>query len=92
MRRNIGNAAYFAENHNSILDRDQLDQIVSRNKSFLKDFMLVMVCLVVFIILIVFILLLYNYNKMSSLVEKQKKEKIDTFLMNLDRRMVNAET
>jgi hypothetical protein len=92
MRRNIGNAAYFAENHNSILDRDQLDQIVSRNKSFLKDFMLVMACLVVFIILIVFILLLYNYNKMSSLVEKQKKEKIDTFLMNLDRRMVNAET
>ena len=78
MRRNIGNAAYFAENHNSILDRDQLDQIVSRNKSFLKDFMLVMVCLVVFIILIVFILLLYNYNKMSSLVEKQKKEKLQS--------------
>nr|ANW12260.1 ac104 [Malacosoma sp. alphabaculovirus] len=91
MRRNIGNAAYFAENHNSILDHDQLDQIVSRNKSFLKDFILVMACLVVFVLLIVFILLLYNYNRMSMLVEKQRKEKINTFLMNLDRRVASAE-
>ncbi|AXU41548.1 AC108 [Alphabaculovirus altermyunipunctae] len=51
----------------SVLDYDQLGQIVSKNRMFLRDFMLVICALFVFIILIVFLLLIFNVSKTIEL-------------------------
>lgn len=47
----------------SVLDYDQLGQIVTKNRSFLRDFLLVITGLVVFLILIVFMLLIFNVSR-----------------------------
>ncbi|ADB84434.1 hypothetical protein [Apocheima cinerarium nucleopolyhedrovirus] len=67
-------------------DHDQLHQIVSRNKTFLKDFILVICCLVVFVIIMVFIIMLFSINKQMEYddIELAKKNKL--FLTNLDYR------
>jgi beta-lactamase regulating signal transducer with metallopeptidase domain len=70
----------------SILNRDQLDHILARNQTFLRDFLLVIGAVVVFIIIIVFILLLFNINKTIELEAQRRAELEKTYLANLDLR------
>ncbi|UJZ89001.1 ac108 [Erannis ankeraria nucleopolyhedrovirus] len=69
-----------------LTDHDQLHQIVSRNKTFLKDFILVICCLIVFVIILVFIIMLFSISKQleNKDVERIKRNKL--FLANLDNR------
>ncbi|AAR28876.1 ORF112 [Leucania separata nucleopolyhedrovirus] len=64
----------------SVLDYDQLGQMVSRNRLFLRDFMLVLCALFVFVIMIVFILLIFN---ISRTVEMNRLEEM-RYLGNYD--------
>ncbi|ACI28774.1 agip72 [Agrotis ipsilon multiple nucleopolyhedrovirus] len=88
MRRN--NRFFETGSASSVLNQDQLEQIVSRNRTFLRDFLLVICCVVVFVIVIVFILLIININKTMELAAAAataaKISRQQTFLANLDLR------
>ena len=86
MRRVAGTAAGVATRPPSILDFDQLNQLVSRNRVFLRDFLLVICALVVFVLLIVFILLIYNVQKNLELASLQRQLTRQRYLENLDYR------
>ncbi|AAL01779.1 unknown [Spodoptera litura nucleopolyhedrovirus] len=76
----------------SVLDYDQLGQIVSRNRIFLRDFVLVICGLIVFIVIIVFMLLVYNINETVRLEEYERESTRQRYLANYDftRRTVPA--
>jgi Baculovirus 11 kDa family len=69
-----------------LIDHDQLHQIVSRNKTFLRDFILVICCLVVFVIILVFIIMLFSINKQLEQKDIERIKKNKLFLTNLDYR------
>ncbi|AYN45009.1 se49 [Alphabaculovirus alterspexiguae] len=78
---------YAAETStSSILNQDQLEQIVSRNQTFLRDFLLVICCVVVFIIILMFIVLVMSINRAMELNTAAQIERQRTFLANLDLR------
>ncbi|ACF05372.1 hypothetical protein [Adoxophyes orana nucleopolyhedrovirus] len=66
--------------NNSILYADQLTQLINRNRSFFKDYLLI-VCAFVMIVMITLLVL------MLLIVFKQKSERIETYASNLDYRM-----
>ncbi|QYC92779.1 Per os infectivity factor 9 [Trabala vishnou gigantina nucleopolyhedrovirus] len=70
----------------SIVDHDQLQQIVSRNQVFLRDFILVICCILVFVILIMFILFIIFIAKNMETVEINTMQMQKQFLTNLDYR------
>ncbi|AIZ48619.1 asb062 [Agrotis segetum nucleopolyhedrovirus B] len=88
MRRN--NRFFEIGTASSVLNQDQLEQIVSRNRTFLRDFLLVICCVVVFVIVIVFILLIININRTMELAAAAETaariSRQQTFLANLDLR------
>ncbi|QAT90341.1 hypothetical protein KM622_gp055 [Spodoptera exempta nucleopolyhedrovirus] len=87
MTRNTRYAAEAnASGTSSILNQDQLEQIVSRNQTFLRDFLLVICCVVVFIIILMFIVLVMSINRAMELNTAAKIERQRTFLANLDLR------
>ncbi|ABI35769.1 hypothetical protein [Ectropis obliqua nucleopolyhedrovirus] len=75
MRRNA--ALVDTVSADSILDYDQLQQIISKNQSFLRDFILVICCIIVFVILIMFILFIImiatNEDKIEAGIVKRNK-------------------
>nr|AGE61361.1 hypothetical protein [Chrysodeixis chalcites nucleopolyhedrovirus]AGE61809.1 hypothetical protein [Chrysodeixis chalcites nucleopolyhedrovirus] len=71
---------------NSILNQDQLEQLVNRNQSFLRDFLLVICGVVVFIVCLLFIVLIFNLNSSIEARERQKRQRKQTFMANLDYR------
>ncbi|AJD80787.1 hypothetical protein [Pseudoplusia includens SNPV IE] len=75
-----------ATDTNSILNQDQLEQLVSRNQSFLRDFLLVICGVVVFIVCLLFIVLIFNMNSAIVARERQKRQREETFMANLDYR------
>ncbi|AAF33588.1 Unknown (Ac108) [Spodoptera exigua multiple nucleopolyhedrovirus] len=84
MRRN---ARFFeTTSASSVLNQDQLEQLVSRNRSFIRDFLLVVCCVVVFVIILLFIVLIVSINKSLELSTAVKLERQRTFLANLDLR------
>ncbi|QUJ09284.1 hypothetical protein Gyru_ORF89 [Gynaephora ruoergensis nucleopolyhedrovirus] len=81
MRRTAATA-----NPGSTLDHDQLQQIVSRNQTFIRDFILVICCILVFVILLIFILFVLsvggNVERLNTLAANRKKR----LLANVDYR------
>lgn len=84
MRRN--NRFYELNTAPSVINQDQLQQILNRNQSFIRDFLLVICCVAVFVTIIVFILLVLNINRTVELAASTKLERQRTYLANLDLR------
>ncbi|AAZ67465.1 orf95 [Trichoplusia ni single nucleopolyhedrovirus] len=82
MARTIGGDS----NTNSILNQDQLEQLVGRNQSFLRDFLLVICGVVVFIVCLLFIMLIFNMSSAIETRERQILQREQTFMANLDYR------
>ncbi|AWW14452.1 hypothetical protein KM620_gp092 [Hyposidra talaca nucleopolyhedrovirus] len=70
----------------SILDQDQLQQLLSRNQVFLRDFLLVLCAIVIFIILIVFILFILAIGRNEENKELNQLKRHYQYLSNLDYR------
>ncbi|AKN80593.1 hypothetical protein [Perigonia lusca single nucleopolyhedrovirus] len=81
-------AIYDAQDTNSILDQDQLHQLVSRNSSFLKDFILIICCFVVFVMIVLFIWIIFNINKQTEYSLERQRRLERTFRENLDYRAI----
>jgi heme/copper-type cytochrome/quinol oxidase subunit 2 len=58
----------------SILDYDQVGQIVVKNRQFLRDFLLIIAGLLIFIILVVFVLLIFNLNKNTERQQQYEQD------------------
>ncbi|AGR56847.1 ac108 [Hemileuca sp. nucleopolyhedrovirus] len=86
--RRTANTALGAVPSESILDYDQLQQIVSRNKIFLRDFILIVCCIIVFVILIVFILFIVLIAKNMEQLEIDAMKRHKTLMANLDYRNI----
>ncbi|AIU41329.1 ac108 [Sucra jujuba nucleopolyhedrovirus] len=72
----------------SILDYDQLQQLVSKNTSFLRDFFLVICAILIFIIIMVFILFILAIGKNTEQEDIAKIKQQHQFLSNLDYRYI----
>ncbi|AAZ38231.1 ORF-65 [Agrotis segetum nucleopolyhedrovirus A] len=70
----------------SVLNQDQLEQIVSRNQSFIRDFLLVICSVIVFMVILLFIVLINNINKSVELANYIKIDRQRAYLANLDLR------
>ncbi|AUA60322.1 ORF91 protein [Operophtera brumata nucleopolyhedrovirus] len=64
----------------SILDHDQVSQIVVKNRVFLRDFLLIIAGLLIFIIIVVFVLLIFNLNK--NIEQRQQYEQDVSYTYN----------
>lgn len=91
MRHRNGTVAVFANNTvpASILDYDQINQVVTRNRTFLRDFVLVIASLVIFVMIVTFIALIYNIQKSLELQVVRKQKLNETLLANYDYRTRN---
>ncbi len=85
MRRLARDNLYSGE-ASSILNQDQLEQLLVRNKTFLRDFLLVICGLVIFVVILMFIVLIYNISQTIYFNTLRKQQRQDTFLANLDYR------
>nr|AKN91055.1 ORF-85 [Buzura suppressaria nucleopolyhedrovirus]QYF10567.1 hypothetical protein [Buzura suppressaria nucleopolyhedrovirus] len=72
----------------SIIDYDQLQQLVSRNQVFLRDFLLVLCAIIIFVILIVFILFVLAIGRNVETEELEKLKLQHQYLANLDYRNI----
>ncbi|ADD73813.1 ORF104 [Lymantria xylina nucleopolyhedrovirus] len=71
---------------NSVLDHDQLQQLVSHNRTFLRDFVMVIGAVVVFVVAMLFIVLVYTVS-LGAEAQRQARQRTETtYLANLDYR------
>nr|ACE77048.1 AC108 [Ophiusa disjungens nucleopolyhedrovirus] len=68
----------------AVVNDDQLEQIVGRNQKFLRDFLMVVCCLIVFLIIVVFIMLVFVINKNLELARLAALDKQRRYIQNLD--------
>ena len=69
---------------NTVLDHDQLHRIVLDNKTFLKDFLLILCGLLLFVVFIVFIILIGQIMK-----DKERASNIQSnIIRNYDYRQI----
>ncbi|ABY65820.1 hypothetical protein [Orgyia leucostigma nucleopolyhedrovirus] len=70
----------------SVLDYDQLQQIVSRNRVFLRDFIMVLCCILIFVIIAVFILFVLFVATNKEQHDKFTEQEQQRLLANIDYR------
>ena len=75
-----------ASMQNSILDYDQLNELVVKNRTFLRDFLLVICGLIIFVILAVFVLLIFAINQTVEDRRARAETFVKTYEANLDYR------
>ncbi|QEI03621.1 hypothetical protein [Rachiplusia nu nucleopolyhedrovirus] len=85
MRRLARDTVYSGE-ASSILNQDQLEQIIVRNRSFLRDFLLVICGLVIFVVILMFIVLVFNISRTLDQNRRRQQQREETLLANLDYR------
>ncbi|QED40616.1 hypothetical protein [Chrysodeixis includens nucleopolyhedrovirus] len=84
--RRLARDTVYSGDASSILNQDQLEQLVTRNRTFLRDFLLVICGLVVFVVILMFIVLIFNISQTLELNKQRQQRREETFLANLDYR------
>nr|ANS70995.1 hypothetical protein [Lymantria dispar multiple nucleopolyhedrovirus] len=70
----------------NVPDRDQLQQIVSHNRVFLRDFIMVIGALVIFVAVAMFIVLIYTLSQDAEAQQQVRQRQERAYLANLDYR------
>nr|AJR20381.1 orf-105 protein [Lymantria dispar multiple nucleopolyhedrovirus]AQQ80124.1 hypothetical protein [Lymantria dispar multiple nucleopolyhedrovirus] len=80
----LGGAA--AAGSSSVVDYDQLQRLVSHNRTFLRDFVMVIGAVVVFVVVVLFIVLVYTVSLGAESQRRTRQQREATYLANLDYR------
>nr|WUR10747.1 hypothetical protein Caab_038 [Calliteara abietis nucleopolyhedrovirus] len=81
-------AAILGAAADPVLDFDQLQQLVARNHIFLRDFILILCCILLFVIITVFIVLVLIAASSTETRTENVQQERERLLANLDYRYV----